>query len=215
MHTITLVCSVHHANGNCNVEQLVKILQAFEPDVVFQEVRPSDDWSLEAQAVTEYRKFKLCQTVHVDAQKMPADSAGIKKHLDSAFEYVAEISEEYRPLEKEIGLRTRQDGFNYLNSAAFEKANAKISEIEDELIGGRAGDALRWFRQVMHSREIEMVRNIYAHCKNNAFDTGVFLVGAGHKTGIAEKIEGFAAKEPNLIDWKFYDGQDTTPPSKW
>ena len=98
MHTITLVCSVHNANGKCNIEQLVKILRALGADVVFQEVRPSDDWSLEAQAVAEYRKFKLCQPVHVDEHKAPADAAEIKRLLDSGFEYVVEISEEYRLL---------------------------------------------------------------------------------------------------------------------
>lgn len=207
MHKLTIVCSVHNANGKCNVEQLVKILQAIGPDVIFQEILPSHDWSLEAQAAAEYRKFKLCQQVYVDEYKTPADAAGIKRHLDSGFEYVAEISEEYRPLEKEIELRTRQYGFDYLNSADFEKANAQMSEIEDEIMGGKAGDALRWFRQFMHRREIEMMRNIYAYSRENAFDSGVLLVGAAHKTGIAKKIESFDGKEPGLITWNFYDGQ--------
>jgi hypothetical protein len=44
--------------------------------------------------VTEYRKFKLCQPVHIDEYKAPADAAKIKGLLDSGFEYVAEISEE-------------------------------------------------------------------------------------------------------------------------
>ena len=40
-----------------------------------------------------------------------------------------------------------------------------MSEIEDELIEEKAGDSVRWWRQVMHRREIEMIRNIYAHCR--------------------------------------------------
>jgi hypothetical protein len=206
MHTITLVCSIHNANGKCNVEQMAIILRALGPDIIFQEVRPSDEWSLEAQAVTEYRKFKLCQPVHVDGFKAPADAAEIKKLIDSGFEYVAEMSEEYRRLENENHGRTCQDGFSYLNSVDFEKSRARMSEIEDEIIEGKAGDALRWWRQVMHSREVEMMRNIYAYCRENAFDTGVFLVGAGHKTGIAKQIENFNRREPNLIVWHLHDG---------
>ena len=208
MPTITLVCSVHKANGKCNVEQLVKILRVLGPDVVFQEVRPSDDWSLEAQAVTEYRKFKLCQPVHVDESKAPANAAEIKGLLDSGFGYVAEESEEYRRLEYEDYARTCQDGFSYLNSVDFAKTRARMSAIEDEIVGGKAGDALRWWREIIeHGRETEMMRSIYAYCRENAFDTGVFLIGAGHKTGIAKQIEKFSDREPDLIVWNLYDGQ--------
>jgi hypothetical protein len=62
MHTITLVCSVHNANGKCNVEQLVKILRVLGPDVILQEVRPSDDWSLEAQACNRVSQVQVVPT---------------------------------------------------------------------------------------------------------------------------------------------------------
>jgi hypothetical protein len=207
MKSITLICSAHNANGKCNVKELAKILQTIGPDVVFQEVRPSHGWSVEAQAVTEYLNYKPCRTVYVDEYKVPADAAEIKKHLDSGFEYVAEISEEYQRLKTKIDFRTHHEGFRYLNSPDFTKTNARMSEIEDEIIGGKAGDALRYFRQFMRSRESEMMRNIYAHCRENAFDTGVFLVGAAHKTGIIKKIESFDGNEPGLITWNFYNGQ--------
>jgi len=209
MHTITLVCSVHNANGKCNVENLLKILLSLAPEVVFQEVQPSHGWSLEAQAVTEYRKLKLCQPVHVDEYMAPADAVEIKRLLDAGFEYVTEESEEYRLLKIESDERTRRDDFGYLNSADFANANTRMSEIEDKIIGGKAGDALRWWRQAMQTREIEMMSNIYAYCRKNAFDTGVFLVGAGHKTGIAKQIENFTGTEPGLIVWKLYNGQVT------
>jgi hypothetical protein len=207
MHAITLICSVHKTNGKCNVEQLARILQTLAPDVVFQEVHLSHDWSLEGQAVTRYRKFKVCQTVYVDEYKAPADAVEIKRLLVAGFEYVAEESEEYRSLKIETDERTRRDGFGYLNSADFENEGMRMTEIEDKIIGGKAGDALRWWRQVMQIREIEMMSNIYAYCRENAFDNGVFLVGAGHKPGITKQIESFAGREPGLIVWNFYSDQ--------
>ena len=207
MHTITLVCSVHKSNGNCDVGQLVKILRKLEPDVIFQEVRSSDGQSLEALAAREYCEFKLCRLVHVDEHKLPVDAAEIKFLLDVGLEYVAECCEEYRELESENLTRTDQDGFNYLNSVDFAKTSARMERIEDELMEGKAADALRRWRQFMLERDIEMVRNIYSHCKTNAFDTGVFLVGAGHRMGIAKQIQNFSAKEPDLIAWNFYDGR--------
>jgi hypothetical protein len=87
MHAITLICTVHTANGKCNVEQLTRILQALAPDVVFQEIHPSHDWSLEAQAVTHYRKFKVCQMVYVDEYEAPADAVEIKRLLEPVMNF--------------------------------------------------------------------------------------------------------------------------------
>lgn len=104
MHKITLVCSAHGKNGLCNAEELLKILLAIEPEVVFLEIRPSDDSGLvEAQAISRYREFKSCQPVHVDRHDMPpANSlAEIKQDVDRVFDYVAQRSEEYELLEFE------------------------------------------------------------------------------------------------------------------
>ena len=89
---------------------------------------------------------------------------------------------------------------------------ARISEIEDRAING-TGDqdlirGLKWWRQFTQRRELEMIDNIYQYCRENVFDTGVFLVGAAHKTGIVKEIEKHASTEADLIDWNFaYDGQ--------
>jgi hypothetical protein len=203
MHTITLIFSVHKANGKCNVEQLVKILKKIEPEVVFQEVRPSHDWSLEAQAVAEYCKYKLCQQVHVDEYEVPVDFAKIEHRLTGGFDDVADRSTEYQQLDTAKNVHACQDGFVYLNSDAFVNTTLRMEQLEDEMMEGQAADALRWFRQVMHKREIEMMRNIYSHCRKTAFDTGVFLVGAAHRTGIAKQIENFSGREPDLIVWNF------------
>jgi hypothetical protein len=213
MHTITPIFSVHKANGKCNVEQLVKILQEIKPDVVFQEVPPLDDRSLEAQALKEYCKIKSsCQPVYVDEYKAPVDALDTMRLLDAGFEDVADRSTEYQQLETERRARTYQDGFVYLNSDAFVKTTVRMEQIEDEMMEGRAADALRWFRQVIqHRREIEMMRNVYSHCRKTAFDTGVFLVGAAHRTGIAKQIENFSGREPDLIAWNFYDSQIPQP----
>src|SRR5271168_1722815 len=78
MHKITLVCSSHRENGFCNAGELLKILRAFEPEIIFEEVRPSDfdsynKWSLEGHALTKYREFKSFQRVPVDKYDMPRD----------------------------------------------------------------------------------------------------------------------------------------------
>lgn len=53
-----------------------------------------------------------------------------------------------------------------------------------------------------------MVGNIYEYCRENVFDTGVFLVGTAHKTGIAREIEKYADTTADLINWNLdYYGQ--------
>lgn len=49
-----------------------------------------------------------------------------------------------------------------------------------------------------------MVGNIYEYCTENVFETGIFLVGAAHKTGVVKAIEKHAGAEADLVDWKFY-----------
>jgi hypothetical protein len=49
-----------------------------------------------------------------------------------------------------------------------------------------------------------MIGNIYEYCRENVFDTGVFLIGAAHKTGI--EIERCARSDADLIRWNFCYG---------
>jgi hypothetical protein len=127
---------------------------------------------------------------------------------------VGQTSPEYRLLNEENDESVRQHGFSYLNSVAFATVTTRISEIEEKTIIGTGDQHLirgleRW-RHFIQSREVEMVRNIYEYCRDNVFDTGVFLVGAAHKAAIVEEVKRYANTEADLIDWNFaYDGQIT------
>ncbi len=209
MRKITLVCSVHRENGLCNTEELLKLLLAIKPAVVFHEVRPSDHWSLEAQAVARYNQFRSSQQVHVDRYEMPFNSlTDIKNDVDRVFDCVAQRSEEYGLLEREIDSSVNHIGFRYLNSPAFATQSARKSEIEYETIIGTHDQGLiralqRW-RHINQSRELQMAANIYEFCRSNTFDIGVFLVGGAHRTGIEKEIEKkYASAEADLISWIF------------
>jgi hypothetical protein len=217
MHEITLVCSAHRENGLCNAEELLEILRAIEPEVIFEELRPSEfdlyyrQGGVEAHAITRYREYKLFQHVPVDRYETPKDPLGERREFDLVFDRVIQTSQEYRELsQNNDNDRVQQYGFKHLNSVAYATMSARMSEIEDETIN-TAGDqrlirGLERWRHLIHEREREMVSNIYEYCRKNVFDTGVFLVGAAHKTGIVKQIEKYAGVEAELIGWKFYDG---------
>jgi hypothetical protein len=220
MHKITLFFSVHHENGLCNAEELLTFLRAFEPDAIFEEVRPSDfdyyyktKWSLEAQAITKYREYKLPQQVPVDRYDIPEHLLPeIKREFDCVFDYVEQTSQKYRELWEEHNNSVHQYGFKYLNDVACATMMARISEIEEKTINETRDQGLilglkKW-RHSIQRREFEMISNIYEYSRENVFDTGVFLVGAAHKTGIVKEIEKYASTEADQINWNFAcDGQ--------
>jgi len=163
---------------------------------------------MEAHAITKYREFKLFQPVPVDRYDMPQNLiAEIKRQTDCVFDFVEQTSQEYRLLNEANDNSVHRDGFNYLNSVACETMMARIREIEERAINGTGDQDLihglkRW-RQFTQKRESEMIDNIYQYCRENVFDTGVFLVGAAHKTDIVKEIEKHASTEAGLIDWNF------------
>jgi hypothetical protein len=210
MCEITIVCSAHRERGVCNLEQLLRILRTIEPVTVFEEVRPSDyDWfntrTLEGRAVTRYGEFRAFQRVPVDRYDLPENLyVGMEKVLD----HVEETSHEYFVLREQSEAFTHLQGFSYLNSVAFETVRTRLTEIEDRTISEtqdqRWTRMLQMWRDVIQRRETEMVRNIYEYCRENVFDTGVFLVGAAHRSGILKAIEKHAGAEADLVHWKLY-----------
>lgn len=217
MHRITLVCSAHRENGPCNAGELLKIIQAIEPEVIFEEMRPSELESarvqarnshLEAQALARYREFKAFRRVPVDRYEIPVSLLqNLKRAFDSVFDYVEQESKEYQLLNERNDECVRQHGFDYLNSDACDSVMTRLSEIEDMTIKEAGNPSLvRWldiWRDLNLNREREMVRVIHEYCGGNAFDTGVFIVGAAHKMGIIKEIQRYSGSVETLIDWKF------------
>ncbi len=216
MHKITVVCSSHRENGSCNAGELLKILRAIEPDTIFEEVRPSDfdsyckygiRSSLEAQAIARYLEIKPFRRVPVDRFDIPKNRlVATKREFDGVFDYVEQSSREYQVLNEENDKSVCQYGFSYLNSVAFATVMTRISEIEEETINETGNQGLiraleRW-RHLIQRREREMISVIYDYCRENVFNTGVFLVGAAHKMGIAKEIGHYASAEADLIEWK-------------
>jgi hypothetical protein len=210
MRKITLVCSSHREKGLCNAQELLRLLRAIDPEVVFEEVRQSDfalynTTSLEGQAATRFRAFKSFQRVPVDRYDLPPN---FRTLTDSALDYVEQHSHEYIFLQNERENSTHLHGFMYLNSAVFAKVMSRMAVIEDETINSEGNPelvrSLATWRQVIQGREKAMVENIYRYCRENIFDTGVFLVGAAHRSGIVKAIEELSRADADLIEWNLY-----------
>jgi len=144
MHKITLICSTHRDNGLCNSGELLKIFRAIEPEVVFEEIRPSDfdlyckhgaRSRLEGRAIERYLEFKLIRRVPVDRYDTPENQlAELMGQFDSVFDYVEQTSREYQFLSEGNDLSVRQFGFGYLNSIVFSEVETRMSEIQEMTI---------------------------------------------------------------------------------
>ncbi len=100
-----------------------------------------------------------------------------------------------------------------LSDGMVEEFEERISEIQDKTVYDTGNQdlvrVLKMWRQQQQQRDIEMIRNIYEYCRENNFDTGVFLVGASHKMSITKEIENYSNNKNDLINWSFAFSEQT------
>lgn len=56
-------------------------------------------------------------------------------------------------------------------------------------------------------RENAMLQNIYNYSKENQYNQAVFLIGAGHKRSIVQKIEEYQRFSEIKLNWTLYNNQ--------
>jgi len=213
---ITLVCTAHRRSGKCNEHELVKILLAIGPEVIFEEIRPDDfesfyadelKYNVEMRSIKEYLKDKIARQVPVDDYQIPEGFGPYMRALD---EFVESRSDAYRHVMDEINRKQFELGFNYLNSAAFVSRIRESERLYEEAVSRYGNDLARsklseWNVQI-RKRDASMLENIYRFCQRTDFMEGVFLVGAGHMSSIMGGIEQRMKDQPGLVTWRFWNG---------
>src|SRR5207247_836585 len=176
---ITLVCTAHIENGLCNENELLKILQAVGPDVIFEEIRPSDfdsyyshksKHTLEMRAITKYLKVRPARQVPVDDYEVP-ESFGRNIHVLDKF--VESRSREYCAVMDEMHQMKCEFGFRYLNSPNFVAHIRKSDQLFEETVFKYGGDDLKellsmWNEQ-LHRRDNSMLENVFGFCRKSTF----------------------------------------------
>jgi len=217
---ITLICTAHRESGNCNVQELAKILQAAGPEVIFEEIRPTDHESLyadvsrhtvEMHAIREYLKSNKCRQVPVDDYEMPDDFGAYMHALD---DFVGSNSIPYRETMDEMSRKKFELGFGYLNSLEFISSFKESERIYKETILNYGNDLAKsklsqWDEQI-RKRDSSMLENIHSFCQQSDFKEGVFLVGAGHMSSIMVGIEQRTKNPTNFVTWRYWGELDTS-----
>lgn len=216
MGRITLVCSAHRESGECNKNELLKILMTVGPDVIFEEIRPGDfesfyadesKYSVEMRAIKEYMKGRKARQVSVDDYDMPSAFVPYMRALE---EFVASRSGAYRDVVDEMDRKKYELGFSYLNSSEFISRIKESERLYHDTVFKHGNDLAKskleeWNSQIRR-RDASMLENIYRFCQQTDFIEGVLLVGAGHMSSIMDGIEHRMKDQPTVVAWRFWNG---------
>lgn len=199
MYNITLISTVHKENGNCNLNELYKIIETINPEIIFEEIPPSEFDSyykdknknnLETNTINKYLESHQVEHIPVDYYNIPAS---FFKDNDYMHRRVEANSFEYRKLMDNHSIYVREYGFKYLNSIYCDNLyNELYKTIEYTLQKINDDKLLQTFKtwnDVNEKREYEMIKNIYSYSKEHSFNRGLFLIGAAHRRSIVNKIE--------------------------
>lgn len=206
--------TVHKERGSCNEGELIRILETIGPEVIFEEIRPSDfethyrdksRHTLEMRAITTYLKVRPARQVPVDDYEMP-ESFG--RNMWSLDQFVESRSREYYAALDAIFQMTSEFGFRYLNSPDYVAHIKRSDQLFEETVCKCGSDdqkeLLSMFNAQLRRRENAMMENVYGFCRTSTFTEGVFLVGAAHMSFIVEGIESRMRQEFGLVDWKIW-----------
>ncbi len=209
MHNIIFISTIHREIGECNAEELYKIIEKLAPEVIFLEAVEDTYSSYEHFNFTTYGVFhqklelsaiqKYDQTHTFDYVPVCVNS------LSDAFDQKNIITCANRDLQilidKSVSFAAT-NGFNFLNSLESMNLQEEMRVLESQILEGSDLDKI--VRVDIEAYENPMIQNIYSYCKNHQFDTAVFMCGAAHRKSIIEKIEKFQESESIKLNWTYY-----------
>lgn len=232
MYTITLVATIHSETGQCTPDELYKILEEINPEVIFDELpvhyaemyfsdtfdlyctnhiffnKPRPIVPLEVKCLKKYMLNHRVEIVPVDIdtrQRALEHQQEINFMLQTFFKH-----EDYKKLDDEKDALIVNEGFHFLNSNRFldyidKKETLEKSIIASEPEKNRLLNIYELFQALQHdSREKIMLENIYNYSKANQYDQAVFLIGAQHKKSIMRKIAAFEKSSELKLNWTMY-----------
>lgn len=217
MPTIVLLSSFHMQLGKCNSDELYRIIESVQPEVIFEElswdsfkwVYANDNIPESVEALTIKRYLLKKPTVHI-----PVDTheKGSYDFFDG-YDFIAQESSEYCILFNEQMVNISQYGYSYLNSKTCEEHIEKLKALEEGVLAKTSNEQLlnqyRSDKELDDMREVEMLRNIYSYSRDHHYNRALFICGAQHRKPLMEKISQFLTTENNPVDWLLY--QDHLP----
>jgi hypothetical protein len=213
MHNIIVISSFHNQLGKCSPDELYRIIEEIQPEIIFEELCLdtfsmvyADDSvpnTIEAIAIKKYlRKYPV---KHFPVDTYPDNESDIFNGADE----IAKRSSEYMKLWNEKLSMISLYGYEFLNSYECIELIDKTKEIEETVLSkindvnlSREYESER----ILHNnREYEMLKNIYDFSKQFNYNKATFICGAEHRKALKVKIQEFETKERQKLNWTFYN----------
>ncbi len=207
---ITLISTVHKEIGKCNSEELCKIIETLNPDVIFLEAFENSysnyhDLLLSQFGVYQERlEFKALQIYSQNHtfQYVPVLNIELSDEFETKLEIVSN-NIDYRSLMDNYILLETENGFQFLNSNKQITYQEQMKELENRIIDNTV--MYEKANESIDAYEHSMLRNIYLFCKDNSFESAIFMCGAGHRKTITQKIKAYETEEKLKLNWTFYN----------
>lgn len=212
MTQLIVIGTRHYDKGICTSEELHKILEKIDPEVIFEEIPPSlhgvyhierSKENLETNAINAYLEKHDLRLIPVDSDLMPPDS--FFEEFKKMHQAIEKISHTYCHLTDTNAAHTAIHGFRYLNSELHDDLHEKLRISIDEGLKHLNNQNFfdfqsRWLK-IIDLREETMMNGIYNHLQEPGFARAVFLIGSSHRRSIMQKAVEREKINRNKIDW--------------
>lgn len=205
LKNITLISTVHKEIGKCNSDELYKIIESINPNVIFLEELEENYSDYDKMLFSQFGVFKErleLKTIQTYSQNhafkyVPVLDIGLSDEFDTKVKFVSE-NKDYQRLLNNYDLLERYGGFEFLNSKKSIVLQQEMRELENHIIEDKI-----FYQKVNASiddYENSMLTNINSFTKEQSFKKAIFMCGAAHRKSIIEKIKNSEIK----LNWILY-----------
>jgi DNA-binding protein Fis len=212
MHNITVICTTHKIIGKCTPDELYKIIQKINPEVIFEEIdfsRINDYYrnqyvkTIETLVIVKYLQNNNCEHIPVETYDIPDSYIKNEYFLKNIFANINIYNELHKKLFKGID----EKGFLFLNSNEcsdiFEEINNYKENYLNNLNDENINNIYKTWLAIENNRENEMLKNIYDYSIKNNYNSALFITGARHRKSYINKINEYELKYKIKLNWKF------------
>lgn len=212
MSTVIVIATAHSEFGVCTSKELLKIIEEISPEVVFCEASPkklpamikrTDVSTPEMNVIKKLINKKDIDIIPIDVDEDPFD-----QRLEAMFDLFKNKMKVYSNATTMMLNCTYSKGFNFLNSVESDRICRDKSSMENYFLDRVKNSELvdfysRWLKW-NDLRENQWINLIQKYFNTNKPRKAVFLVGAGHRFRLMEKLNKNQNSYQNSFDWDFF-----------
>ncbi|SIS63776.1 hypothetical protein [Chryseobacterium gambrini] len=196
MHNIIFISITHNENGNCNGNELCKIIEKINPEIIFLEALCETYSNYQGHLFSEFgiyhkkleinaiQKYNYISTF----EYIPVLDFGLSDAFEKKYNLVCETKELQEKLEN-FNTSASKRGFQFLNSDESIELQENTRILENNILNN--SQLNKNAIESINAYENSMLRNIYSYCKKTEFNKAIFMCGIAHRKSIIEKIDKY------------------------